>query len=189
MSISGVRSSSGVNQTQMVRMNQTAKTRSDKLVQDLDANKDGGLDKKEFVSGMVSKGMSAAVASKAFDTIDAKKTGKINGADIESALNSGKIPRPPPPGGPGGSPPPGGPGGPPPPGGPGPAKGDGKAGESKTSDTKNYETADTNKDGKVDAVESLVYEQKHPQAAAKSQDIALTTSASTSLGTHVDTVV
>ncbi|WP_350295914.1 EF-hand domain-containing protein [Limnohabitans sp. Rim8] len=180
MSISGVRSSSGVNQTQMGRMNQTAKTRSDKLVQDLDANKDGGLDKKEFVSGMVSKGMSAAVASKAFDTIDAKKTGKINGADIESALNSGKIPRPPPPGGPGG---------PPPPGGPGPAKGDSKAGESKTSDTKNYETADTNKDGKVDAVESLVYEQKHPQAAAKSQDMALTTSASTSLGTHVDTVV
>ena len=78
MPISGVRSSSGVNQTQMVRMNQTAKTRSDKLVQDLDANKDGGLDKKEFVSGMVSKGMSAAVASKAFDTIDAKKTGKKN---------------------------------------------------------------------------------------------------------------
>ena len=48
MSISGVRSSSGVNQTQMVRMNQTAKTRSDKLVQDLDANKDGGLDKKSL---------------------------------------------------------------------------------------------------------------------------------------------
>jgi len=187
MSISGVRSSSGVNQTQMVRMNQTAKTRSDKLVQDLDVNKDGGLDKKEFVSGMVAKGMSAAVASKAFDTIDAKKTGKINGADIESALNSGKIPRPPPPGGPGGPPPPGGPGGPP--GGPGPAKGGGKPSESKTSDTKNYEIADTNKDGNVDAVESLVYEQKHPQEAAKSQDMALTTSSSRSLGTHLDTVV
>ena len=187
MSISGVHSSPGVNQTQMVRMNQTAKTRSDKLVQDLDANKDGGLDKKEFVSGMVSKGMSAAVASKAFDTIDAKKTGKINGADIESALNSGKIPRPPPPGGPGGSPPPGGPGGPP--GGSGTTKGGGKAGDSETSDATKYEVADINKDGTVDTVEALVYEQKHPQAAAKSQEMALTTSASTSLGTHVDTVV
>lgn len=187
MSISGVRSSSGVNQTQMVPMNQMAKTRSDKLVQDLDANKDGGLDKKEFVSGMVSKGMSEAVANKAFDTIDARKTGKINGADIESALNSGKIPRPPPQGGPGGAPPPGGPGGPP--GGPGAAKGGGKARESETSDTTKYEIADINKDGTVDTVESLVYEQKHPQVAAKSQDMALTTNASTSLGTYVDTVV
>ena len=53
-----------------------------RMMNQLDTNKDGKLDKAEFVSGLVAKGVSADAASKQFDAIDTKKTGTITKADI-----------------------------------------------------------------------------------------------------------
>jgi hypothetical protein len=111
-----------------------------KMMTDLDANKDGGIDKKEFVTGLTSKGVSAEDAGKMFDAVDTRKTGSIDKADIESAVKSGAL-----------KPPAGGR----PPGGPrGPSAGGGNA--------QSYDPADTNKDGTVTAQEALLYSMKHP---------------------------
>ncbi len=112
-----------------------------RMMRDLDSNKDGSLDKSEFVQGLTSKGVSATDAEKTFDAIDTQKTGSISKADIEAAVKSGVVK--PPPGGRA----PAGAGGPPP--------GCGAA-------SKSYDAADTNKDGTVSAQEALVYSIKNP---------------------------
>ena len=66
-----------------------------KMMRDLDTNKDASLDKNEFVTGLSAKGVPANAAEKMFDTIDTKKTGSINTADLESAVKSGAIKPPP----------------------------------------------------------------------------------------------
>jgi Ca2+-binding EF-hand superfamily protein len=138
-----------------------------KMLGELDANQDGSIDKKEFVTGMTTKGVSVADAGKMFDAIDTKKAGAINKSDIETAVKSGAL-KPPPGGAPSGA------GGKPPPGG-----GGGGGGGSSQS----YDAADTNKDGTVSAQEALLYSMKHP-SNTKSQMAALS-----SLGKNVDKTV
>lgn len=113
-----------------------------RMMDELDANKDGKVDKREFVSAMTAKGMTEEDAIKQFDAIDTKKTGVITKTDISSAIRNGALTPPP-----GGRPPEGAR----PPGGPAPA---GNAGQS-------IAPADTNKDGTVDAQESFVYSLLH----------------------------
>jgi Ca2+-binding EF-hand superfamily protein len=152
MSISGIGRSGGFDISKM------ASTIASDMVKKFDANGDGSIDKKEFVSGLAAKGVSADVAAKQFDSIDAKKTGKINQTDIESAIKAGK-----------GGPPPGGrpPGGMPP-------GGAGKAGASSTaSSSKTYDKKDLNQDGTVTAEEELIYDLKN--SAATSADEKTTT--------------
>ena len=151
MAINGIGSAGGFDLSKM------ASNIASRMVKNLDANKDGSIDKKEFVAGLTAKGISADEAGKQFDSIDTKKTGKISQADIESAIkaNGGK-----------GAPPPG---GPPPGGGPKGGKGAGGAaqagGASTTSSSKSYDAKDLNTDGTVTAEEELVYDLKHPAVA------------------------
>jgi hypothetical protein len=160
MAINGLGSAGGFDLSKM------ASNIASRMVKNLDANKDGSIDKKEFVAGLTAKGISADEAGKQFDSIDTKKAGKISQADIESAIkaNGGRGgPRP-------GGPPPG---GPPPGGGPGGgqgAGGTGKAGSaSTTSSSTTYDAKDLNKDGSVTAEEELIYDLKHPAVASTEQ--------------------
>jgi hypothetical protein len=185
MSISSVGSVSST-QSSLLSSSPNAKVLASKIVKELDKNKDGSLDQTEFVSGMVAKGMSKDDATKLFSSIDIKKTDKVTASDLESAIQSGKLPKqqggPAKVGGAGkaGAPPHGGGGG----GGPGGAKG------SSDSDDTKYDAADINKNGVVEAAEEIAYEQKHPQAAEKKIAITTptltTTSSSQSLGSNVD---
>jgi Ca2+-binding EF-hand superfamily protein len=137
------------------------------MMGDLDGNQDGQLNKQEFVAGLSSKGVAKVHAEKAFDAIDAQKSGSINKADIEAAVKSGAL-KPPPGGPPPGGRPPGGRAGPPP--------GAGGGGSS----SKIYDAADTNKDGKVSDQEALVYSIKHP-TDEKAQKVS-----ASKLGQNVD---
>jgi EF hand len=114
-----------------------------RMMDELDTNKDGKVDKREFVSAMTAKGMTEEDAIKQFDAIDTQKTGSINKADITSAIRSGAL-KPPP----GGRPP----AGARPAGGPPPAGGNA---------SQSFAPADTNKDGTVDAQEAFVYSLMH----------------------------
>jgi hypothetical protein len=149
------------------------------MMKDLDSNQDGSIDKKEFVTGLTSKGVSAEDAAKQFDAIDTQKTGSISKADISTAIQSGAL-KPPargrPAGGGDGDGDRGGgkPGGP---GGPGGAGGAGGAAATKT-----YDPADTNQDGKVSEAEALVYSQKLAQQAVQTTDPS-------KLGQNVDQTV
>jgi Ca2+-binding EF-hand superfamily protein len=131
-----------------------------KVFGDLDIDKDGKVNKDEFVSGLESKGVSADDATKQFDAIDTQKTGSITQSDLETAIKSGTFAPPRPAGGAGGS---GGAHG----GGKSPegAGGAGGAG-SASSSTKTYEAADTNQDGTVSEQEQLVYDVSHPSDKA-----------------------
>ena len=128
-----------------------------KVFSDLDTDKDGKVNKDEFVSGLASKGVSADDATKQFDAIDTQKTGSITQSDLETAIKSGTFAPPRPADGAGGA---GGAhahGGKPPEG----AGGAGGAG-SASSSTKTYDPADTNEDGTVSSQEQLVYSVSHP---------------------------
>jgi Ca2+-binding EF-hand superfamily protein len=141
-----------------------------KMMKELDSNQDGSIDKKEFVTGLTAKGVSAEDAAKQFDAIDTQKTGSIGKADIANAIQSGAL-KPPPGGRPaGGGDRDGDRGGK-------PAGGAGGAAASKT-----YDAADTNKDGKVSEVEALVYSQKQAQKAVQTTDTS-------KLGNNVDQTV
>ena len=168
MSINGIGSASGFDLSKM------ASNIASGMVKNLDTDKDGSIDKKEFVAGLTAKGISADEAGEQFDSIDTKKTGKISQADIESAIKAN--------GGRGGPPP----GGPPPGGGPEGGSGPGGAvkagGESTTSSSKSYDAKDLNKDGTVTADEELIYDLKHPAIA--STDSGATTQ---KLGNNVNT--
>jgi Ca2+-binding EF-hand superfamily protein len=131
-----------------------------KVFGDLDTDKDGKVNKDEFVSGLESKGVSADDATKQFDAIDTQKTGSITQSDLETAIKSGTFAPPRPAGGAGGSG--GAHGGGKPPEGAGGAGGAGSA----SSSTKTYEAADTNQDGTVSEQEQLVYDVSHPSDKA-----------------------
>ena len=135
-----------------------------KMIKDFDTNKDGSLDKQEFVAGLTAKGISADEAGKQFDAIDTKKTGSITKADIETAIKSGVITPPPT--------------GARPVGGAGHAGGRGAAGGADT--TLSYDPADTNQDGTVSPQEALVYGLSHQAKAS-----AVTTDPA-KLGNNVD---
>jgi Ca2+-binding EF-hand superfamily protein len=144
-----------------------------KMMKELDSNQDGSIDKKEFVTGLTAKGVSAEDAAKQFDAIDTQKTGSIGKADIANAIQSGAL-KPPAGGRPaGGGDRDGDRGG----GKPASAGGAGGAAASKT-----YDAADTNKDGKVSEVEALVYSQKQAQKAVQTTDTS-------KLGNNVDQTV
>ena len=145
-----------------------------KVFSDLDTDKDGKLNKTEFVSGLESKGVSADDAAKQFDAIDTRQTGSITQSDLETAVKSGKF------GPPTGARQAGGAEGGGRPQGAGGAGGSGGAGGAggASGTTKTYEAADTNKDGTVSAEEQLVYSISHPSA-----DTATSTS---KLGTNID---
>lgn len=130
-----------------------------KVFSDIDTDKDGKVNKDEFVSGLESKGVSADDATKQFDAIDTQKTGSITQSDLETAIKSGTFTPPRPAGGTGGA---GGAGGHQ--GGARPAEGGGGAGgvSSASSSTKTYDAADSNEDGSVSAQEQLVYNNAHP---------------------------
>ena len=145
MSISAVSSSSGFNFSKM----------ASKITKDLDANGDGSVDKSEFTKGMTAKGMSEEDAASKFDSIDTKKTGKITASDIETDLKNNPPPK-------GDAP-----------SGPPPSGGAGKSGGTSSSSSTTYDVKDTNKDGKVSAMEELVYEIKN---AAKTVSNASDTS-------------
>lgn len=135
-----------------------------RMMDELDANKDGKVDKREFVSAMTAKGMTEEDAIKQFDAIDTQKTGSITKSDITSAIRSGAL-KPPP----GGRPPAGGrpAGGPPPAGNTSPS----------------FAPADTNKDGTVDAQEAFVYSLMHEVKPSTE------TTDSSKLGSNVDETV
>jgi Ca2+-binding EF-hand superfamily protein len=157
MSIGGIGSATGsVGGFDFPKM---ASKMASQMMKEADSNGDGSLDKKEFVSGLTAKGISAEEAGKEFDRLDNKHAGKISKSDVESAIKSGG-----PKGGrPAGAPPAGGP----PPGGAGGTSV--AAGES----SKTYEKGDTNKDGTVSAAEQLIYELAHPaQALSKTKGAA-----------------
>ena len=142
-----------------------------KVFGDLDADKDGKVNKDEFVSGLESKGVSADDATKQFDAIDTQRSGSITQSDLETAIKSGTFAPPKPPAGTGG---PGGAGGHQ--GGAKPAEGAGGV-SSASSATKTYEAADSNEDGAVSAQEQLVYDNSHPSAK---------TSDSSKIGSNID---
>jgi len=135
-----------------------------KVFGDLDADKDGKVNKDEFVSGLESKGVSADDATKQFDAIDTQKSGSITQSDLETAIKSGTFSPPKPPAGTGG------------PGGARPAEGAGGV-SSASNATKTYEAADSNEDGAVSAQEQLVYDNSHPSAK---------TSDSSKIGSNID---
>ena len=154
-----------------------------KVFTDLDADKDGKVNKDEFVSGLQSKGVSAEDATKQFDAIDTQKTGSITQSDLETAIKSGTFAPPRPSGDAGGAGGAGGAQGAHGGQGAGGARGAGGGGgggaggvSGSSSSTKTYEAADTNKDGTVSAQEQLVYSIAHPDK---------TTDAS-KIGTNVD---
>lgn len=132
-----------------------------KVFTDLDADKDGKVNKDEFVSGLASKGVSADDATKQFDAIDTQKSGSITQSDLETAIKSGSFAPPRPSGGAGGA------------GGPqGGQHAEGARGvSSSSSSTKTYEAADTNKDGTVSAQEQLVYSIAHPDQTSDASKI------------------
>ena len=153
-------------------ISQMASKMASRMMKDFDSNGDGSLDKKEFVSGLTAKGLSAEDAGKQFDRVDSKHAGKVGQSDIESAIKSGG-----PKGGrPGGVPPAGGP----PPGGAGPTGG-AASGTSKT-----YEKSDTNKDGTVSAAEQLIYDLAHP---AQAQSNAKNATRLEMIGNNIDVTV
>lgn len=146
-----------------------------KMMKELDSNRDGSIDKKEFVTGLTAKGVSAEDAAKQFDAIDTQKTGSIGKADIAIAIQSGAL-KPPAGGRPTG-------------GGDGDRDGDrggGKparaGGAGGAAASKTYDAADTNKDGKVSEVEALVYSQKMAQQKVQMTDPS-------KLGNNVDQTV
>lgn len=142
-----------------------------KVFTDLDADKDGKVNKDEFVSGLESKGVSADDATKQFDAIDTQKTGSITQSDLETAIKSGSFAPPRPSGGAGGG---AGPqGGQQAEGARGAGGGGGGAGgvSSSGSSSKTYEAADTNKDGTVSAQEQLVYSIAHPDKTSDASKI------------------
>ena len=137
-----------------------------KIVKDLDANGDGAIDKAEFTKGMAAKGMSADEAAKKFDSVDTKKTGKIIQSDIEKDLKN-NAPKGPPPSG-----------------------GAGRSGGASNSSSTTYDVKDTNKDGKVSAMEELVYEIKNAaKSSSKSSDSSILVSAKQKIGSIVDFTV
>jgi Ca2+-binding EF-hand superfamily protein len=162
MSISAISSSGGFDVTKM----------ASKIVKDLDANGDGSVDKAEFTKGMAAKGMSADEAAKKFDSIDTKKTGKISQNNIETDLKKnapkGDAPK-----------------------GPPPAGGAGKSGgASQSSNSTTYDVKDTNKDGKVSAMEELVYEMKNvTKASSKTSDTSSTESAKDAAKQKIGSIV
>src|SRR5471032_2264126 len=134
-----------------------------KVFGDLDTNKDGKVNKDEFVSGLEKKGVSADDATKQFDAIDMQKNGSITQSDLETAIKSGTF-APPRPGGAQGGQHAGG------------ARGAGGGGggggvSSASSSTTTYEAADTNKDGTVSAQEQLVYSIAHPDKTTDASKI------------------
>ncbi len=133
-----------------------------KVFTDLDADKDGKVNKDEFVSGLEKKGVSADDATKQFDAIDTQKNGSITQSDLETAIKSGSFAPPRPGGAQGGKPAEGAHGG-----------GGGGAGgvSSSSSSTKTYEAADTNQDGTVSEQEQLVYSVSHPDKTTDASKI------------------
>ncbi|RFP11221.1 MULTISPECIES: EF-hand domain-containing protein [unclassified Duganella] len=140
-----------------------------KVFTDLDTDKDGKVNKDEFVSGLEKKGVSADDATKQFDAIDTQKNGSITQSDLETAIKSGTFAPPRPSGEAGGAQ-----------GGQhaGGARGAGGGGSggaggvsSASSSTKTYEAADTNKDGTVSAQEQLVYSIAHPDKTTDASKI------------------
>ena len=135
-----------------------------KMVEDLDTNKDGSIDKAEFTTSLQKKGVSESDASKIFSQIDTKNSGKITATDIEASMKNmankdgGK-----------GMPPKGAQGGGmPPQGAPPPNKGGEKKSSSSakaSSNTDNsykYDVKDKNKDGTVTYKEESDYYLAHP---------------------------
>lgn len=134
-----------------------------KVFGDLDADKDGKVNKDEFVSGLEKKGVSADDATKQFDAIDTQKSGSITQSDLETAIKSGTFAPPRPSGGAGGAQSSQGAQG---------ARGAGGGGVNSTSSsTTTYEAADTNKDGTVSAQEQLVYSISHPDKTTDASKI------------------
>jgi hypothetical protein len=159
MSISAISSSSGSGGFDVSKM-------ASKIVKDLDANADRTIDKAEFTKGMAAKGMSADEASKKFDSVDTKKTGKITQSDIETDLKN-NAPKGPPPSG-----------------------GAGKPGGASSSSSTTYDVKDTNKDGTVSAMEELVYEIKNAaKSSSKTGDSSISVSAKQKIGSVVDVTV
>ena len=165
MSISAIGGSGGFDVSKM----------ASKIVKDLDANGDGTIDKAEFTKGMAAKGMSTDEASKKFDSIDTKKTGTITQSDIETDLKTNAPKGPPSSGGAKGPPPSG---------------GAGRSGGASNSSSTTYDVKDTNKDGKVSAMEELVYEIKNAaKSSSKTSDSSASASAKQKIGSIVDVTV
>ena len=167
--ISGVSSGSSTQATSFDPAKGAARFAA-KVFGDLDADKDGKVNKDEFVSGLEKKGVSADDATKQFDAIDTQKSGSITQSDLETAIKSGTFAPPRPNGGAGGA---GGAQGAQ--GGQG-AHGAGGGGSasgasSTSSSTTTYEAADTNKDGTVSAQEQLVYSVSHPDKTTDASKI------------------
>jgi Ca2+-binding EF-hand superfamily protein len=147
MSISSINTTvvsggSGFNPSKM------ASKMAEKMMSDLDPNNTGKVTKDQFMSGLTAKGVSSADATKMYNSIDTKGTGSITKSDIETAIKNGNLK--PPSGGPqGGTRGAGAPGG---------------AGGASSS-SKNYDAADTNKDGVVSAQEALIYAMKQSTAS------------------------
>jgi hypothetical protein len=145
-----------------------------KVFGDLDKDKDGKVNKDEFVSGLESKGVSADDATKQFDANDTQKNGSITQSDLETAIKSGNFTPPRPTGGAEGGAKPHAAGGA---GGHGGGGGGAGGVSSASSATKTYEAADTNQDGTVSSQEELVYSNSHPSA---------TTSDASKIGSNID---
>jgi hypothetical protein len=150
---------------------------ANQMMSDLDPNHTGKVTKDQFISGLASKGVSSADATKMFDAIDTKKTGTIDKSDIETAVKNGNMK--PPSGGPQGGP--RGAGGAGKPGGAGGAGVEGKSGGTSSTST-NYAAADANQDGVVSAQEDALYAMKHPSIPNTDS----TKTSPTKLGKNVD---
>lgn len=146
-----------------------------KVFNDIDTDKDGKVNKDEFVSGLESKGVSADDATKQFEAIDTQKSGSITKDDLESAIKSGAFTPPRPSGGAGGAE-----GAQGQAGGARGAGGAGGGGAGGVSATKTYEAADKDQDGTVSQQEQLVYDLSHPNASSSSSSDA------SKIGTNVD---
>lgn len=168
MAISGIGNSSGFDASKFAA----------NVVKKLDTNSDGSVDKAEFVKGLSAQGVSYDDASKRFDSIDSKQTGKITQADIASDIKSKGGKNAPPQGSPPKAPPAGGP----------PAGGAQAAGtSSQATSNKTYDKADTNQDGTVSSQEALLYQIKHPtDASAKDKSSSVSTSTGQKIGGNVD---
>jgi hypothetical protein len=168
--ISGVSSSSTTQATTFDPAKGAARFAA-KVFSDIDGDKDGKVNKEEFVSGLASKGVSEEDATKQFEAIDKQKSGSITQSDLETAIKSGDFTPPKPAAGTGGAE--GAQGGAKPAGGGG---GAGAAGGASAA-TKTYEAADTNEDGSVSDQEQLVYNLSHPSEK---------TSDSSKIGNNID---
>ena len=154
MSIESIGSSSGFNPAIM------AQKMAQKMMTELDTNTDGSIDKKEFVTGLASKGVSQADAEEIFAELDETSSGKITQNDVENFMAKAPEGKPPegmegkPPEGMEGKPPKGMEGQPPPP----PPSAETEDSESDSSaDSTVYDKADRNKDGEVTTQEQLQY--------------------------------